>query len=168
MCTLPRLISTPTNFVQIVLGKIGGSFLTGVIQFFVLVIASSLLFDFSWGHSIWALALMVLATVSAATSLGAFISAFSRDELQAGIIGSAVTMLFGALGGTFASVEGFSGLMQVLSKMTITRWAMDGFISLTLEGEGLAGILLEVGVLFGMAVVTFSVAVALFQRRFVR
>ena len=166
--TLPRLISTPTRVGQIVLGKLGGSFLTGILQFLVLVIASSLLFDFRWGSSVWGLLLLVVATVSAATSLGALIASFAKNETQATIIGSAVVMLFGALGGTFSPADTLPGLLQVLSKMTIVRWAMDGFTKLTILGSDLAGITLEAGVLFGIAVVTFSLAVVLFQRRFVR
>jgi len=168
MGTLPRLISTPTPTSAILLGKMGGAFLTGILQFAVLVAASALLFDLNWGDSAAGLILMVLATVFAATSLGAFISSFAKDAAQAGILGSAVTLIFAALGGTFASPWGLPGFMQVLSKMTLNRWALDGFVELTFYGGGLADVLPHVGVLMAMAVVFFILGVALFRRRFVR
>ncbi|KAA3645860.1 MAG: ABC transporter permease [Chloroflexi bacterium] len=166
--TLPRLITTPTPFAEIILGKIGGTFLTGIIQFIVLVLASSLLFGLNWGPSPLALALLVLATVSASTGLGALISSITPTEAQAGIVGSSVTMVFAALGGNFALASALPDYLQIPSRLTINRWSLDGFVKLANDGRGLEGVLPEIGVLFVMAVVFFVLSVVLFQRRFVR
>ena len=166
--TLPRLISTPTPFPAIILGKIGGTFLTGIVQFIVLVLASSLLFGLNWGSSPLALGLLVLATVSAATGLGALISSVTPTEAQAGIAGTAVTMVFAALGGNFAPADALPGYLQIPSRLTINRWSLDGFFSLATEGQGLESVLPEITALFTMAIVFFLFAVVLFQRRFVR
>ncbi|MCA9919114.1 MAG: ABC transporter permease, partial [Anaerolineales bacterium] len=140
--TLDRLVSTPTSSLEILLGKIGGVFLTGALQFVVFVIASSLLFSLSWGSSPIGLALMVLAVVLAFTSLGAFIAAFARDANQANIIGSVVTLVFAALGGNFVPAQNFPPFLEQLSKISINRWALDGFSDLTLYGLGLNDVLL--------------------------
>jgi ABC-2 type transport system permease protein len=166
--TLPRLISTPTAFPQIILGKIGGAFLTGVLQFVVLVIASALIFRIDWGDSLAGLALMVLATSAAATSLGALISALARDSAQAGIMGTAVTMTFAALGGNFVQADALPGMLQILSRLTINRWSLEGLLALTIEGGGLDSILLNAGVLTGMGMLFFILAAVRFHRRFVR
>ncbi|TAK12069.1 MAG: ABC transporter permease [Anaerolineae bacterium] len=167
MGTLPRLITTPTPVSHILLGKIGGAFLTGILQFLVLVLASAVIFRLDWGNPL-ALAAVMLATVFAATSLGALISALARNETQAGILGSAITLVSAALGGTFAQASTLPAFMQPFSKMTINRWSLDAFLELTFGQADMAAIFPHLGVLLGMAAVFFFVALVLFQRRFVR
>ena len=166
--TLDRLASTPTSHIEILLGKIGGVFLTGALQFVVFVIASSLIFGLSWGNSPVGLVLMVLTVVLAFTSLGALIAAFARDANQANIVGSVVTLAFAALGGNFVPAQNFPPFLEQLSKISINRWALDGFSDLTLFGLGLSDVLLEAGVLFGLSVVLVSLALWQFQRRLAR
>ncbi len=163
--TLARLLSTPTSNREILLGKIGGVFLTGVLQFAVFVIASHFLFSLDWGSSIPGLILMLLTVVLAFTSLGALIAAFAKDVNQANIIGSVVTLTFAALGGNFLPAQNFPTWLQQLSKITITRWGMDGFTDLTINGLGFSDILLESGVLLGFTAVLFTLALWQFEKR---
>lgn len=166
--TLDRLVSTPTSHLEILLGKIGGVFLSGALQFVVFVIASSLLFGLSWGSSPAGLVLMVLAVVLAFTSLGALVAAFAKDANQANIIGSVITLAFAALGGNFVPAQNFPPFLEQLSKISINRWALDGFSDLTLFGLGLNDVLLEAGVLLGLSVVLIGLALWQFQRRLAR
>jgi ABC-2 type transport system permease protein len=166
--TLHRLMTTPTRVSQILLGKIGGTFLTGLLQIAVLIAASALLFGLNWGDSPLGLILMTLATVAAATSLGAFVAAFARNINQAGIIGTVFTLVFAILGGNFVQVAGFPAWLDFLSKLTINRWALDGFVTLTLGGGQASDILTNVLVLLGLAALFFGLAMATFTRRFVR
>ncbi len=166
--TLHRLMTTPTSIAQILMGKIGGTFLTGMLQFTVLVLVSSIAFRVHWSDSWLALIIMSLATVFAATSLGAFLASFARNTNQAGSIGTTVNLVFAVLGGNFISTMAFPNWLTVFSKLTINRWALDGFVTLALGGGDLVDILPNVGILCGMAVVFFTLAAALFNRRFVR
>ncbi len=166
--TLARLLSTPTSHREILLGKIGGVFLTGILQFTVFVIASRFLFSLDWGSSFLGLVVMVLAVVISFTSLGALIAAFAKDVNQANIIGSAVTLTFAVLGGSFVPAQNYPAWLQQLSKITITRWGLDGFADLTLNGLGFSDILLESGVLFGFTAVLFALALWQFERRIAR
>jgi ABC-2 type transport system permease protein len=166
--TLDRLISTPTSNIEILLGKIGGVFLTGLLQFVVFVVASRFIFQLNWGSSLPGLILMMLAVVFAFTSLGALIAAFAKDVNQANIIGTVVTLVFAALGGNFAPAQNFPSWLEQLSKITITRWGLDGFSDLTIRGLGLNDVLLEAGVLMGLTIVFFILALTQFQRRIAR
>ncbi|MCP5101147.1 MAG: ABC transporter permease [Chloroflexi bacterium] len=166
--TLNRLISTPTSNMEILIGKIGGVFLTGLLQFVVFVITSSLIFGLNWGSSIPGLILMMLAVVLAFTSLGALIAAFARDENQANIIGSVVTLVFAALGGNFLPAQNFPDWLQTLSKLTITRWGLDGFTDLTIYDLGLSAIVPELSVLLVITAVLIILALWQFQRRIAR
>ncbi|HEY52445.1 MAG TPA: ABC transporter permease [Caldilineae bacterium] len=166
--TLQRMMSSPTRFAEILAGKNGGVMLTGVLQLGILVVVSSLLFGLSWGGSPLGVALMIVAVVAAASSLGAFIVAFAKDARQAAVIGSALALIFAILGGNFFMASALPGWLQVLSKLTINRWALDGFTDLSLRGGGLNDVLLEIGVLLGMSAIFFALAVWRLPRRFVR
>lgn len=166
--TLPRLMTTPTPTYQIILGKMGGTFLSGILQFTVLVLASSYIFQVNWGRSPLGLALIVILTVFAASGLGALLTVFARNENQAGVIGGAVSLIFGALGGSFFPAQSLTGIINVLSKLTINRWAMDGLTKLAVEGGNFQDILPQVGVLAVIGLVTFVLAIMAFQRRFVK
>lgn len=166
--TLARMMVTPTAFSSILLGKIAGVFATGLLQLAVLILASQLLFGLSWGSSPLGLALMVVAVVAAASSLGALIVAFSRDERQAGIVGSAVALVFAILGGNFVAGQEYPDFLQPLSKLTLNRWALDGLTDLSLRGLGLQDVLLEAGVLLAAAVLFFTLAVWRLPKRFVK
>ncbi len=164
--TLPRLLSTPTRFDQILAGKIGGVLITGVLQLSILILVSGLIFGVHWGSSWPGLALMVLSTVLAAASLGMFITAMARDAAQAGVIGSAVALIFAILGGNFITATAYPAWLQPLSKLTINRWALDGLTDLSLRQGGFGDVALEIGVLFGMAAIFFFIAVWRLPRRF--
>ena len=163
--TLSRLISTPTSHLEIILGKIGGVFLTGGLQFVVFVAASALIFQLDWGNSLLGLAMLTLAVVLSLTSLGALIAAFARNPSQAGILGTVVTLVFAALGGTFVPAQNFPPFLQELSKITVTRWALDGFTDLTIYGLGATDVVLETAVLTGLSILFVALALWQFQRR---
>lgn len=163
--TLTRLVSTPTSHLEIILGKIGGVFLTGALQFVVFVAASALIFQLNWGDSPLGLAMLTLAVVLSLTSLGALIAAFARNASQAGILGTVVTLVFAALGGTFVPAQNFPPFLQELSKITVTRWALDGFTDLTIYGLGAADVVLETAVLTGLSILFIALALWQFQRR---
>ncbi|MCI0574927.1 MAG: ABC transporter permease [Chloroflexi bacterium] len=166
--TLDRLISTPTGNVEILLGKIGGTLLTGILQFAVFVVASQVIFSLDWGESLPGLVIMTLVVVFAFTSLGAVIAAFVKDTNQAATLGSIVILVSAALGGNFVPATNYPEWLQQLSKITINRWALDGFADLTMRGLGLTDIVLEVGILFLIAVALLSAALWQFQRRIAR
>lgn len=163
--TLSRLVSTPTSHLEIILGKIGGVFLTGALQFVVFVAASALIFQLDWGSSPLGLAMLTLAVVLSLTSLGALIAAFARNPSQAGILGTVVTLVFAALGGTFVPAQNFPPFLQELSKITVTRWALDGFTDLTIYGLSAADVVLETAVLTGLSLLFIALALWQFQRR---
>jgi ABC-2 type transport system permease protein len=166
--TLARLRTANVPLSQILLGKIGGAFVIGLLQFSFLVIASRLLFRLEWGQSIIGLAVMVVATVAAVTSLGTLLASLARDTNQANIIAGLITLLFAALGGSFFPATGFPDWLQAISRLTLNRWAIEGFADLTIRNLPLNQIVLEAAVLLAIAALFFSLGVWNFPRRLAR
>ncbi len=165
--TLPRLMTAPVSRAAILLGKLGGTLLTGLLQMAVLVLVSALLFGVNWGAPL-GVALMSLSTIIAAAGMGALLAAFSRDDNQAGILGTAVALVFAVLGGNFVPLQNAPRWMNLLSKVTINRWALDGFVSLALDRLPVSAILPNAAILLGMGTLFFLLALPGFKRRLVR
>jgi ABC-2 type transport system permease protein len=158
--TLSRMLSTPTGAAQVLGGKVFGIVLVGIVQVTILVAASSLLFQLSWGDPLAVIILIVVAVIGA-TGWGILLAAFASTPGQVASVGAALMLTFGLLGGSFFGGAGFEGLLGVLSKVTPNAWAQEGFLRLAQGGtmvdiyEPIAGLLLMGGILFAIAVVVF-------------
>ncbi len=159
--TLPRLMISPTQTVQVLGGKVLGIFFMGVAQVGILILASSLFFQLKWGDPL-GVAVLILVAVFGASGWGMFITALARTPAQVGSTGSAVMLIFGILGGSFINLEQMPPLVQTLSKITPNAWGLDGFTTLALGGtlknltEPITALLIMGTVLFGIAVLIFN------------
>lgn len=161
--TLPRLLVSPTSSAQILGGKIFGIFLTGAAQMLILIGASSLIFQLKWGDPL-GVVVLVLAAVFGATGWGMFITATARTTAQVANVGSAVMLIFGALGGSFVSLEQMPVFVQAFSKITPNAWALNGFTTLGLGGT-LANLGAPITALLIMGASLFAVSVYLFGKK---
>jgi ABC-2 type transport system permease protein len=161
--TLPRLLVAPNHSWQVLGGKVFGTYLTGVAQMLVLVLASSLLFGLNWGHPLGVLAL-VLAAVAGAVGWGVLITALAKTPGQVSAVGSALMLTFGILGGSFISLDYMPRWFTVLSKITPNAWGIEGFTNLALGG-GPAVVLGPVLGLVVMGAALFSISALILSRR---
>jgi ABC-2 type transport system permease protein len=159
--TLPRLMISPTQIVQVLGGKVLGVFFMGAAQVGILILASAILFQVKWGNPI-GIAALILTAVFGATGWGMLITAFARTPTQVANTGTIVMLIFSILGGSFISLENFPPFIQALSKITPIAWGLDGFQTLALDGnlksitEPITALLIMGAVLFGIAVVLFN------------
>jgi ABC-2 type transport system permease protein len=161
--TLPRLMVSPTNSAQVLIGKIFGVYLTGVVQMFILIVTCSLLFGIQWGDQIGVF-LLVLAAVFGATGWGMLLTSTARTSGQVSSLGMAIMLTFGILGGSFFPINNMPDWYQLFSKITPNAWGVTGF---TILGSG--GLLVDLGpTLLGlvvMGVVLFAISILIFSRR---
>ena len=161
--TLPRLLVSPTNSAQVLIGKILGVYVTGVVQVFILIEVCSALFGLQWGDSLGMQAL-VLDAVFAATGWGMLVTSLARTPGQVNSLGTAIMLTFAILGGSFIQLSIMPGWFQLFSKITPNAWGLDGFTILGMGGSlaDLGKHLLGLGV---MGVVLFILSILLFSRR---
>ena len=70
-------------------------------------------------------------------------------------------------GGNFIDFRSIPDWLTPISRLTINRWALEGFFNLTFIGQTLQEVSLNIMVLFGMGVLFFGLSVLFFRRRFV-
>lgn len=161
--TLPRLLVAPLNTAQVLGGKVFGIFLTGAAQMFILIGASTLLFGLNWGDPLGVI-LLVLAAVAGAVGWGLIITSLARSPGQVATIGSAVMLIFGILGGSFADLSALGPVIQMFSKITPNAWGLTGF-SILAAGGTLPEIAEPIAALLVMGAVLFTAASMIIMRR---
>ena len=161
--TLPRMLAAPVTAGQVLGGKVGGIFLGGFMQLGALILLTTLLFQLNWGNPL-AVLLLIVAAALAATGWGLLIAAAAANAGQVSSLGMALTLLFGILGGSFVPLNDAWPALDLLSRITPNRWALDGFIALA-AGEPAAAVFVPIAALLVMAAVLFAVAALIFRRR---
>lgn len=161
--TLPRLLISPTSALTILLGKMGGIVLTGVLQMLILWGATTLIGAY-WGHPGGVLLTIVLLVVCA-SSVGALISAWARTPGQASAIGSAITLIGGALSGSFFVRWNLPQWVQQLSLVTPNAWGIE-ILSRLQAGRAATAILPWLGGMILLTVIYYALALVGFRRQF--
>lgn len=165
MGTLPRLLISPTHSLTILIGKMAGIILTGVLQVSVLWAATSLIGAY-WGPPL-AVAVAILALVIAATGVGALLSAWSKTPGQANAIGTAFTLVGAAASGSFLPRGNLPLWLQNFSYITPNAWGIEIFSRLQ-SGDVLSEILPLLAGLLGLTVLYYAIAAVGFRRSFQR
>jgi ABC-2 type transport system permease protein len=166
--TLQRMALTPTTRFTILAGKLGATYINGVIQLAILIVATSLMgrFVFNattpiWGDNLFALALLALLTVAASIGLASIIVGFAKNVEQAQVIANALLILFGIAGGAFFNNADGSPVLGAASLLTLNHWAQNAIFQLQQNTFPL----LNMVVLAAMAAATFGVGITLFSKK---
>jgi len=157
--TLERIKVAPVSEREILGGKLFGIFLIALLQFVMIVFFTRIFYRVNWGDSFLGIIIMIFSSVLAFSGLSTLLASLTKSEEQIGNIGPALSMIFGFLGGSMWPVFEFPDWLNIISKFTPNRWAIDGFSKLMYQEGGVISILPEVLVLLGMAIVFFSLGV---------
>ena len=168
--TLQRMLTSPTSRATILIGKLGGTYLNGLIQLTLLVIFTSFIGPILgatgsvWGTNIFGLIIVMLSSVAASTGLGMLIAGLAKSAQQADVISNALLVGFGLFGGAFFDVTVLGGPFAFMSRLTLNYWGTTSFKSLA-QGADFGAVLPGVCVLLLMFVIFFGVGLMLFNRR---
>jgi ABC-2 type transport system permease protein len=167
--TLQRLLTTPTSRLTVLAGKLGGTYVSGLLQLTILIVATTLAAPIlgskepAWGTNIPALIVLTLAVVAGSIGIGTLIAGLARTRTQANMYSNAILILMGIAGGTFFAVAG-GPPMGLASQLTINYWATNAYATLARTND-LASVLPNIAALLTMFVVGFGAGVVLFSRR---
>ncbi len=169
--TLQRAWMTPTPPWFILAGKAMGAFLTGLLQVTALIGGLALLETLQGTGSATAfrldplgVGLLVCATVVAATGYGVVIAGLTRTFTEAVLLGAALLMLMGLIGGVFFPADLLPPAVQAAARGTYHFWAMDGYLRLA-RGAGVGAIWPHLAVLATFGLSTAALGFHLLRRR---
>lgn len=152
--TLPRMLMTPASRTEILGGKMLGVFMVGAAQFAVLYTFTSIL-GVKWGDP-FALGLIAVSTIGAATGLSVFIAAVAKTVRSVSGLAQMLIQFMAAVGGSFIPVSQFPVWMQPMHYASVNGWAIDAIL-VTMRGGNLIAVLPNVAALLGIAVAFFAI-----------
>ena len=162
--TLSRMLTAPVNAAQVLVGKLFGTYLTGLAQMLILIVGSALIFNIHWGSTLGVL-LTILSVVAAAAGWGALIAAFARSSGQANTVGSALALVFAIGAGNFIARSELPDWLQTVSFISPNAWGLEAFTILT-AGGGLTELWPYLAGMWAMAAVLFGLAAVAFRRQY--
>ncbi len=161
--TWDRLRASQATSVEIIAGKAAPRLALSVIQFIAVFAIGIPVFDLRVRGPLLALVPLVVAFGTCLVLLGVMITALCRTLQQANAVAFGGLVLFGGIGGALVPITALPPWARAVAPVTPTYWAMRGFRSVILDGRGLGGVLLPIGVLLAMATAFLAVSVARFR-----
>ena len=135
-----------------------------VVQLCFVLACGVVLFDLHIAGNVLALAPLILVFSVSLVLLGVAVTAVCHSAQQANAFSYAGLVLFGAVGGALVPLTVLPQWAKTIAPVTPTYWAMRGFDSVILDGQGLSAMAAPVAALAAMSLV-FAV-VALRKLRF--
>ncbi|MCM3639424.1 ABC transporter permease [Sporosarcina luteola] len=154
-----RLFTTPVTRFQVLLGYFLSFFVVGWIQFFLLILLSSTLFDVNWGSPV-ALLLLVTVLLLCVVGLGIAIASLVKTVEQQNAIGTLVIISTCMLGGVYWPISMVPDVMQKIANFVPQTWAMEGLTTLIADSGTVGDIFMPLIVLLGFAVIFLSVGLS--------
>lgn len=155
--TLARLFSTRAVKGDIVAGKTLATYVISALQMAILIGFTSLAYKTKWGHPGGVL-LVTAALALASTGFCVMAAALARTERAADAIESFGVQLMAFLGGCQFPMYAFPPFLQRVSKMTLTRWGLDGYLAL-MQGQNWSSALMPATVLACMGLAFLGVGI---------
>jgi ABC-2 type transport system permease protein len=150
--TLARMLAAPISMRSVLFGKVLVSLVLGVVSMGIVALGTTFLMGADWGDPI-AVAMLIFATVLAASGIALLVVGFTKNEEQAGGLTAIVAMVFAVLGGSFFPLSQAPEGLALLSMFTPHAWFLRGVNDLA-SNEGLAIIMPSLLVLSTIGLVT--------------
>ena len=165
--TLRRLLTAPIPRGAILAGKMIAYMLLACLQVVVVFAVAGLVFGTPMGKSPLGLVVLTLVVAFNAAALGMLVAAVSKTGKQADGIGVILAFVLAGLGGALAitptPIYRSGGFIGIISKFTPQNHAVEGFLRLMAENATLIQILPQIGILLGMGIIFFLVALWRFK-----
>jgi len=160
--TFRRLLASPVYRGSVILGKMLAYTVVVCLQVLLVFVVGRVFFHMSLGNSPLGLALVTLALALAATSLGMLVAAVARSRSQATTISTILAVVLAVVGGVMTGVPAKGSALYWPSQLTPHAHAISAYMKL-MTGGGVADILPQVGLLAGVGVLFFLIAVWRFK-----
>ena len=164
MGTLDGMLAAPTSRWSIILGKVMAQSTTGLIQGFIILLLSVLLFGVAIHGSILLVVLLIILTVFSFVGLGILITSFADKEETATMVMMTLMFPMMFLSGVFFPIQQMPSFMQSLANFLPLTYAADAMRKVMVLGAGTQAILTDVIVLAVFGSVLLAVAVPMFKR----
>ncbi len=160
---IKRLMVHPVTRLELVMGKIYGLMLLGIVQIVFFLAAGKLLFHVNLGANLPGVALTLIVFAWVAGSLGVLVGSLTAAEDRVTGICVLASLLMAALGGCWWPLEIGPPMMKVIALCLPTGWALQALNQLISFGSGFGAVLVPLTVLAGFGIVANLLAARCFR-----
>jgi ABC-2 type transport system permease protein len=153
--TLERLTTTRLTLGQLFIGKFLSGLFRAMFQTLVLMSLGFTVLQVAGASEYFQVVVFCLLIAGAVSAIGLAIGALATSRDQAIWAGVVITMFMTIFGGTFFAT---SGTMDVVSRLTLNRYAIDALDAMISGGESLLDQGVEAAVMIGIAAVALAIA----------
>ena len=125
-----RLSASPVRIWKVVLSKLIISALLLILQFGIIIMLTLVFFRNYWGAPVKNVLMLFGGIILAVSAWSVFAAAISSSTASADIIGNLGILLMAVIGGSIYPISTMPDFIRNISRLTINRWAMDGFMVL--------------------------------------
>ncbi|MGC9145035.1 MAG: ABC transporter permease [Nitrososphaeria archaeon] len=162
--TMDGILMTPVSRFSIVMGKAMAQAVRGIISGIIIVILSILLFGVKIYGNVFLMALILFLGILAFTGLGIIATSFVSDQESAQMIMLMLEMPMIFISGIFYPVLQLPWWLRDIAYMFPLVYTVTGFRSVMVMNAPLSAVWNDVLVLLIYSIVTFAIAIPLFQR----
>jgi ABC-2 type transport system permease protein len=147
-----RMLATPHGTGTILAGIGLAKFSFALCQSLLIVVVGAVVFGVDWGDPVGA-ALVIVLFAAVATAVGLLVGSTARDPDQATALATPIAIGLAMLGGCMWPLEIVPPIMRTIGHLSPHAWAMDAWIGLVFDGDGVRAIAGDLAVLAGFAAV---------------
>jgi ABC-2 type transport system permease protein len=162
--TLDGMLVAPINRLSIILGKSMAQTVRGMVQGFIILGLSVVLFGVVIHGSVLLVILLILLVVFSFVGLGILITSFTENEETAAMVMMTFMFPMMFMSGVFFPVDQMPGFMQGVAHVLPLTYASQAMRKVMLLGAGLSAIYTEIIILTTFGVVLLIIAVPMFKR----
>ena len=159
-----RVLASPVSRAHILWSKYLFNMLMGLVQLMVLFLAGQVLFGIEVTSHLPGLIVVALAASIACTAFGMLLSAVSPNPAAASGLATFLILTMSAIGGAWFPTSFMPEFIQMISKITLVYWSMEGFLAVLWAQKSIIEILPILGVLLGMVAVVNAFGIWRFTR----
>ena len=162
--TLDGMLVAPINRLSIILGKVMAQTVRGMVQGFIILGLSVVLFGVVIHGSVLLVILLILLVVFSFVGLGILITSFTENEETAAMVMMTFMFPMMFMSGVFFPVNQMPGFMQTIAHALPLTYASQAMRKVMLLGAGVPAIYTEMIILITFGVVMLVIAVPMFKR----
>ncbi|GEM_PF-1518012 len=154
--TLRRSLSTPNKNTRIVGGILIAMFVLFILQAFLLISSTMLIFKVYWGKSLLALSIICILLILVAISLGILLSRWVKNTAQLPLISNLIVVPASLISGCMIPKEYLPDIFDKIAYFIPQKWALDALTNIALKDCGVIDILPQAGILLLFAIAFFT------------
>ena len=165
--TMERLMATPINRLEIVLGYMMGLGIFALIQSAVVLLFTVWVLDIDYAGNLLVVFIIEAILTMVAANMGIAASTFATNEFQVVQFIPLVIVPQGLLSGTIWAIEEMPTLLQPLAYVMPMTYANQAMRAVMIKGQGLGSVWFELVVLVGFAALLIALGALMVQREVV-